>query len=117
MSAITPVNPPGWHEDPLDAVGLETPVCADDLIEAMDDHTRNLLRRPSSARRGRLVSRMLILADLLGLTLAYLIATLLWGRHGGIRLAPRVAAVRCIASLLGGRGQAPRPLPARRRAR
>ena len=82
MSSITPINPPGWHEDPLDAVGLETPVCADDLIEAMDDHTRSLLRRPSSARRGRLVSRGLILADLLGLTLAYLIATHHWGRNG-----------------------------------
>jgi exopolysaccharide biosynthesis polyprenyl glycosylphosphotransferase len=83
MASITPINPPSRFEDPLDAVGLETsPVSADDLVDAMDDRTRSLLQRRPGARRGRLVSRWLILADLIGLTLAYLIATQHWGQNG-----------------------------------
>jgi exopolysaccharide biosynthesis polyprenyl glycosylphosphotransferase len=54
----------------------------DDLAELLDDHTRDLLRRPSTSRRSRLVPRALILADLLGLTIAYLVATIGWGGHG-----------------------------------
>ena len=83
MASITPINPPSDFEDPLDAVGLGiSAVCADELIEATDDRTRSLLTRRPGAKRGRLVPRMLILADLLGLTLAYVIATQRWGHNG-----------------------------------
>jgi exopolysaccharide biosynthesis polyprenyl glycosylphosphotransferase len=83
MASVSPINALERFEDPLEAIGLETsPVVAGDLTEAVDDHTRSLLARRSGARRGRLVPRMLIGADLVGLALAYLIATLLWGDKG-----------------------------------
>ena len=52
---------------------------AGDLAVVMDDYTRHLLQRRAAARRGRLVPRALIAADLLGLTLAYLVSTGFWG--------------------------------------
>jgi exopolysaccharide biosynthesis polyprenyl glycosylphosphotransferase len=55
-----------------------------DLTEAIDDHTRALLARRHTARRARLVPRSLLVADLLGLGLAYLLATLLWGSEGAL---------------------------------
>jgi exopolysaccharide biosynthesis polyprenyl glycosylphosphotransferase len=63
---------------------LIAPICADDLIEAMDDETRRLLRRRATSRRSRVVPPALILADLLGLSLAYLVATVLWGPDGAL---------------------------------
>jgi exopolysaccharide biosynthesis polyprenyl glycosylphosphotransferase len=57
-------------------------VGAGDLIETADEHTRGLLARRRTARRGRMVPRILVLADLIGLTLAYLLATVQWGNHG-----------------------------------
>jgi exopolysaccharide biosynthesis polyprenyl glycosylphosphotransferase len=53
----------------------------DDLIAAADDRTRALLARGRRQRRAWLVPRSLALADLLGLSLAYLFATLLWGEQ------------------------------------
>ena len=55
---------------------------AGDLVAAMDDHTRTLLGRSDLERRIRLVPRSLMIADLLGLSLAYLVTTLLWGGAG-----------------------------------
>jgi exopolysaccharide biosynthesis polyprenyl glycosylphosphotransferase len=54
----------------------------DDLIAAVDDHTRRLLQRRPASRRNRLVPRALVAADLLGLALAYLVATWRWGGNG-----------------------------------
>lgn len=74
---------------------------ADDLLEAVDDHTRTLLDRRPKARRGRLVVRLLIGADLFGLTLAYLIATWHWGGDGSLgsirELALFAASLPCWA--------------------
>jgi exopolysaccharide biosynthesis polyprenyl glycosylphosphotransferase len=53
-----------------------------DLIQATDDHTRALLQRRPTSRRGQLVPRALVVADVLGLTLAYLLATRHWGGQG-----------------------------------
>jgi exopolysaccharide biosynthesis polyprenyl glycosylphosphotransferase len=93
MASITPLNPPSRVDDPLDAVALTTsPVCPEDLVGAMDADTRSLLARRPGARRGRLVTRMLIAADLLGLTLAYLIATHDWGGNGSFG-SPRELAL------------------------
>jgi exopolysaccharide biosynthesis polyprenyl glycosylphosphotransferase len=61
-----------------------------DLTEAIDDHTRELLARRRTARRARLVPRSLLVADLLGLGLAYLIATLLWGTEGALGSSPQL---------------------------
>jgi exopolysaccharide biosynthesis polyprenyl glycosylphosphotransferase len=55
-----------------------------DLVDAMDDHTRWLLSRKPRVRRGWLVPRGLLLADLVGLCSAYLLATLLWGQNGAL---------------------------------
>ena len=57
---------------------------AGDLVAAMDDHTRTLLGRSDPERRIRLVPRSLMMADLLGLTLAYFVTTLLWGGDGAL---------------------------------
>lgn len=48
----------------------------------MDDHTRILLARHPGSRRGRLVPPALIGADLIGLTLAFFVATHHWDQHG-----------------------------------
>ena len=53
---------------------------ASDLVAAMDDRSRKLLGRSDLERRIRLVPRSLMIADLLGLSLAYVITTLCWGR-------------------------------------
>lgn len=55
---------------------------AGDLVAAMDEKTRTLLGRSDLERRVRLVPRSLMIADLLGLSLAYLVSTLLWGEGG-----------------------------------
>jgi exopolysaccharide biosynthesis polyprenyl glycosylphosphotransferase len=55
---------------------------AGDLVAAMDDHTRALLGRSDLERRIRLVPRSLMIADLVGLSLAYVITTLFWGGDG-----------------------------------
>ena len=66
---------------PADPSAGETFV-AGDLVAAMDDHSRNLLGRSNLERRIRLVPRRLMIADLIGLSLAYLITTLFWGDAG-----------------------------------
>jgi exopolysaccharide biosynthesis polyprenyl glycosylphosphotransferase len=55
---------------------------AGDLVAAMDDHSRKLLSRSGLERRIRLVPRTLMIADLLGLSLAYTITTVFWGAAG-----------------------------------
>ncbi|HUA49252.1 MAG TPA: sugar transferase [Solirubrobacteraceae bacterium] len=57
---------------------------AGELVEAMDDRTRALLARARRARRSRLVPPSLVLADLLGLSLAYYLAAILAGDHGAL---------------------------------
>ncbi len=82
MSSVTQINsrrpsvPP-----PADQPGGEIFV-AGDLVAAMDDHSRALLGRSDLERRIRLVPRSLMIADLLGLSLSYLVTTLFWGEGG-----------------------------------
>ena len=57
---------------------------ASELAETMDDRTRTLLARARGARRSRLVPPSLVLADLLGLSLAYFLAAILAGGHGAL---------------------------------
>jgi exopolysaccharide biosynthesis polyprenyl glycosylphosphotransferase len=80
--------------DPLNAL----PVDVIDVVAAVDDHTRELLERKPAARRRWLIPRALILADLSGLTIAYLTSMLLWGaRTGPERLgSPRELALFAI---------------------
>ena len=82
MSSVTQINsrrPPA--APPPDRPGGEIFV-AGDLVAAMDDHSRTLLGRSDLERRIRLVPRSLMIADLLGLSLAYLVTTLFWGDAG-----------------------------------
>jgi exopolysaccharide biosynthesis polyprenyl glycosylphosphotransferase len=100
MTTISSIDAFERFEDPLEAIGLEnSPACTGDLTEAVDDHTRILLRRGVGARRRRLMPRALVGADLFGLTLAYLIATLGWGTKGSggspLELALFVASLPC----------------------
>jgi exopolysaccharide biosynthesis polyprenyl glycosylphosphotransferase len=53
----------------------------EDPVAAMDAHTQGLLTRRGAERRSSLLPRSLMLADLLGLSLAYLLATLIWGEQ------------------------------------
>lgn len=83
VASIIPLSVHRRFRGPLDADDPGLAASADDdLIDAVDDHTRRLLRRRSASRRGRLVPRALVLADLVGLTLAYLAATWRWSGHG-----------------------------------
>jgi exopolysaccharide biosynthesis polyprenyl glycosylphosphotransferase len=82
MSSVTRIDsrrPSG--SGPADQPGGEIFV-ADDLVAAVDDRTRTLLGRSDLERRIRLVPRGLMIADLFGLSLAYLITTLFWGGAG-----------------------------------
>lgn len=84
MSSVKPVEanpaPGALLEGGVDAArGV-----ASELVEAMDDRTRALLARARRARRSRLVPPSLLLADLVGLSLAYYLAALLAGDHGAL---------------------------------
>jgi exopolysaccharide biosynthesis polyprenyl glycosylphosphotransferase len=81
MSSVIPINSHRARPEPEQSGGA-TPPGAGDLIAAMDDHTRKLLTRGRLERRSWLVPRSLITADLLGLSLAYVITTFMWGEAG-----------------------------------
>lgn len=85
FAAVAPITPINLHRAAgpaaVDEVEI-SPVNADDLIAVMSEHTRGLLQRRRGHRRSRLVRRALVLADLLGLSLAYFIATLVVSGDG-----------------------------------
>ena len=84
MSSVTQIDsrrPRPLHQP--DRPAGETFV-AGDLVAAMDERSRTLLGRSDLERRIRLVPRSLMIADLLGLSLAYLITTLFWGAAGAL---------------------------------
>ena len=112
MSSVTPINThrvrPEREDDSTIGAG---PFSVNDLVAAMDNHTRTLLARGRKERRAWLVPRTLLAADLFGLVVAYLLATLSWGPAGAFGSAPRDARVPAHASLLGDRRHAPGPLP------
>jgi len=86
LPAVPSVTPIDRRRDDIDvsriAARPRSVAPAIDLTEAVDEHTRHLLGRPSTARRSRLVPRSLMIADVLGLTVAYLVATHHWGGQG-----------------------------------
>jgi len=83
MASVTPINRRRPSHDPAPRTSFTSSFAsARDLFDAVDDHTRALLTRPSAARRSRLVPRALVAADLIGLSVAYLVATHHWGGNG-----------------------------------
>jgi exopolysaccharide biosynthesis polyprenyl glycosylphosphotransferase len=78
MSSVKPIQASRTPDALLEG-GLGA---AHELVDAMDDRTRALLARARRARRGRLVPPSLVLSDVLGLGLAYYLATILAGGHG-----------------------------------
>lgn len=95
MSSVIPIHsrrpsPPPTEGQP----GGETFV-AGDLVAAMDDRNRALLGRSALERRIRLVPRSLMIADLLGLSLAYLVTTLFWGESGALGSTREVVVFGC----------------------
>ena len=95
MSSVTPINSGRLSATPpVDPPAGETFV-AGDLVAAMDDHSRALLGRSDLERRIRLVPRSLMIADLLGLSLAYLITTLFWGGSGAFGSTKQLVVFCC----------------------
>jgi exopolysaccharide biosynthesis polyprenyl glycosylphosphotransferase len=85
VASITPIDVRrgGGDASPIDALPVP-PFSAEDLVEAVDDHTRLLLQRQPRARRRRILPPLLMLADVVGLSLAYLFATLLSSGDGAL---------------------------------
>jgi exopolysaccharide biosynthesis polyprenyl glycosylphosphotransferase len=81
MSSAEPIES-HRAETLIPELGLAGTLAKDELIRAMDDRTRALLARRRHSRRDRLVPRSLAVADLLGLGLAYYLATLLASGDG-----------------------------------
>ena len=95
MSSVTPINSGRLSATPpVDPPAGETFV-AGDLVAAMDDHSRALLGRSDLERRIRLVPRSLMIADLLGLSLAYLVTTLFWGGSGAFGSTKQLVVFCC----------------------
>lgn len=96
MTSVTPIGSrrPAPHPSPDRPVWSEQFV-AGDLVAAMDDHTRSLLGRSDLERRIRLVPRSLMAADLLGLSLAYVVTTLFWGESGAFGSKREIVVFCC----------------------
>jgi FlaA1/EpsC-like NDP-sugar epimerase len=96
MSSVTqigsrrPPSPP-----PSDAPASREQFVAGDLVAAMGDRTRDLLGRSDLERRIRLVPRSLMAADLLGLSLAYIVTTLFWGAAGAFGSTRQIVVFCC----------------------
>ena len=66
-----------------------------DVISAADPNTRKLLGRGRLERRARLVPRALLLADLAGLSMAYVLTTLFWGEAGAFGSFHQILVFLC----------------------
>jgi len=82
MSSVTWINSVRARTEPELEQGTGPHYGAGNLIAATDEHTRNLLTRGRLERRSRLVPRSLLAADLLGLSVAYVLTTFMWGDAG-----------------------------------
>ncbi|MGH2883059.1 MAG: sugar transferase, partial [Solirubrobacteraceae bacterium] len=82
MGSVTRIDSVPARPEPELERGTGPRYGAGNLIAATDEHTRNLLTRGRLERRNRLVPRSLLAADLLGLSLAYVTTTLIWGDAG-----------------------------------
>lgn len=94
MSSVTQINSRRPAATPPEPGSGHTFV-AGDLVAAMDPHTRALLGRSDLERRIRLVPRSLMAADLVGLSLAYLIATIFWGGSGAFGSTKEMVVFCC----------------------
>ena len=91
LSSLTPIDghrrgreqQPADGYSPLDDYPI-APISPGDLAEVLDDHTRLLLQRHPKSRRSQILPPLLVIADLSGLVIAYLIATLLSGGDGAL---------------------------------
>lgn len=81
MDVVSSIAEYRARNDRAAQAGACEPFGVEDPVAAMDDRTQRLLARRRGERRSWLVPRSLMLADLLGLTLAYALATLIWGDH------------------------------------
>jgi hypothetical protein len=96
MSSVTSINSHRTRpESELDEICGATHLGVGDLIALMDDHTRKLLTRVRLERRGWLVPRSLLAADLLGLSLAYVLTTLMWGEAGAFSSFHQILVFLC----------------------
>lgn len=83
MSSVTHINSHRIRpQREVDSTVCTGHFAANDLVATMDNHTRSLLARGPKERRSWLVPRGLLAADVIGLVVAYLLATLFWGPAG-----------------------------------
>jgi exopolysaccharide biosynthesis polyprenyl glycosylphosphotransferase len=82
VASIIPINIRRAVRESSATAVAGTTVATGDLFEVIDERTRRLLARPPRSRRGWMVPRALVCADLIALSLSYLLATLLWGGTG-----------------------------------
>jgi exopolysaccharide biosynthesis polyprenyl glycosylphosphotransferase len=82
VSSITSINSHRTRPTQSQQGGGGTYPGAEDLISTADDHTRKLLTRGRLERRAWLVPRSLLCADLVGLSVAYVLTTIAWGATG-----------------------------------
>jgi exopolysaccharide biosynthesis polyprenyl glycosylphosphotransferase len=82
MSSSEPIDPRTSVVGMFPERGHGGGLPGEQLVQAMDERTRRLLRRRRHAHRAQLVPRTLVVADLLGLGLAYYLTTLLMSRDG-----------------------------------
>jgi len=98
-SARSPADRPDVESAAADGPGAESlldrDLVADALLAATDDHSRTLSGRSALERRKRLVPLSLMIADLLGLSLAYLVTTLFWGGAGAFGSGKQIAVFCC----------------------
>lgn len=89
MAALTPIDvDPNRRLSAIDDLPI-APVSPEDVLQAVDEHTRALLQRRSRSTRRRLVRPALVVADLVGLSGAYVLATLFSGSGNGALGSPR----------------------------
>jgi exopolysaccharide biosynthesis polyprenyl glycosylphosphotransferase len=82
MSSSEPIDPRASVVGLFPELGHGGALPGEQLVQAMDERTRGLLRRRRRAHRAQLVPRSLLVADLLGLGLAYYLTTLLISGDG-----------------------------------
>ena len=96
MSSVTSIDSHRARLEPeLEQGGGKMQSGGADLIVAMDEHTRKLLTRGRLERRSWLVPRSLLAADLLGLSLAFVLTTFMWGEAGAFGSLHQIVVFLC----------------------
>jgi exopolysaccharide biosynthesis polyprenyl glycosylphosphotransferase len=96
MGSVIPINPrrPAVGDEIAPPTGSSRFGVAD-VFSAVDPTTRNLLGRGRFERRAWLVPRGLLVADLVGLSAAYVLTTIFWGEAGAFGTLHQILVFLC----------------------